>query len=89
MFLDLETGNKLLKTIDQGLRQGGLGIASTLGYFPGATAREMFEIQKLGARYGRFTAVHLRFLRPERQTTEAVGAQENPRQRRLHWAHLR
>lgn len=73
--LDLEKGNKLLETIDEGLRQGGLGIASTLGYFPGATAREMFEIQKVGARYGRFTSVHLRYT-PGTATTEANGAQE-------------
>jgi hypothetical protein len=41
---DLEEGNKLLGLIDEGLRQGALGIASTVGYLPGCTAREMFEI---------------------------------------------
>jgi hypothetical protein len=73
--LDLEQGNRLLATIDEGLRQGALGVASTLGYFPGATAREMFEVQKVGANYGRFTAVHSRYT-PGNVTTEVNGAQE-------------
>lgn len=73
--LTLEQGNKLLRTIDEGLRRGALGVASTVGYFPGATAREMYEVQRVGARYGRFTAVHLRYT-PGTPTTEANGAQE-------------
>jgi len=73
--LDLEEGNKMLEAIDEGLRQGALGVASTVGYLPGATAREMFEVQRVGARYGRFTSVHLRYT-PGTVTTEANGAQE-------------
>jgi hypothetical protein len=73
--LDLEEGNQMLSYIDEGLRQGALGIASTLGYFPGATAREMFEVQKVGANYGRFTSAHLRYT-PGTVTTEPNGAQE-------------
>lgn len=73
--LSLETGNDALGLIDEGLRQGALGIASTVGYYPGATAREMFEVQRVGANYGRFTSVHLRYT-PGTPTTEANGAQE-------------
>ena len=73
--LNLEKGNRMLAYIDDGLRQGALGIASTVGYFPGATAREMFEVQRVGAHYGRPTAVHLRYT-PGTTTTEANGAQE-------------
>jgi dihydroorotase-like cyclic amidohydrolase len=71
----LEQGNKLLSLIDEGLRQGAVGVASTLGYFPGATAREMYEVQKVGANYGRLTAVHSRYT-PGTVTTEVNGAQE-------------
>ena len=71
----LEEGNEMLRLIDDGLRQGALGIASTVGYIPGATAREMFEVQKVGAAYGRPTAVHLRYT-PGTVTTEPNGAQE-------------
>lgn len=73
--LDIENGNRMLEIIDEGLRQGALGIASTVGYMPGATARELYEIQKVGSRYGRPTAVHLRYT-PGTATTEANGAQE-------------
>ena len=73
--LNLDKGNRMLSLIDEGLRQGALGIASTVGYMPGATAREMFEVQRVGAHYGRPTAVHLRYT-PGTPTTEANGAQE-------------
>lgn len=74
-ILDLEGGNNMLQAIDEGLRQGALGVASTIGYLPGATAREMFEVQRVGSLYGRFTSVHLRYT-PGNPTTEANGAQE-------------
>jgi cytosine/adenosine deaminase-related metal-dependent hydrolase len=71
----LEEGNRMLSLIDEGLRQGALGVASTVGYLPGATAREMFEVQRVGANYGRPTSVHLRYT-PGTVTTEPNGAQE-------------
>jgi len=71
----LEEGNRMLAMIDEGLRQGALGVASTVGYIPGATAREMFEVQRVGANYGRPTSVHLRYT-PGTVTTEPNGAQE-------------
>lgn len=71
----LDEGNRMLSIIDEGLRQGAVGVASTVGYIPGATAREMFEVQRVGANYGRPTAVHLRYT-PGTVTTEANGAQE-------------
>ncbi len=73
--LDLDKGNRMLAIIDEGLRQGALGVASTVGYMPGATAREMFEVQRAGANYGRPISVHLRYT-PGTVTTEANGAQE-------------
>jgi dihydroorotase-like cyclic amidohydrolase len=73
--LNIEKGNQMLSLIDEGLRQGAIGVASTVGYIPGATAREMFEVQRVGASYGRPTAVHLRYT-PGTSTTEPNGAQE-------------
>lgn len=72
---DLDEGNRMLEIIDEGLRQGALAVASTVGYIPGCTAREMFEVQRVGALYGRPTSVHLRYT-PGTATTEANGAQE-------------
>ena len=72
----LEEGNKILQVIDEGLRAGGIGIGSTLGYMrDGVTAREMFEVQKLGAKYGRQTGIHFRNT-PGSATGEVNGVQE-------------
>ncbi len=72
----LEQGNEILRIIDKGLQDGGLGIGSTLGYMrDGVTSREMYEVQKVGSRYGRHTAVHTRFT-PDSATFENLGAQE-------------
>jgi cytosine/adenosine deaminase-related metal-dependent hydrolase len=73
--LEVDEINAMLGILDEGLRQGAIGVASTVGYFPGASAREMFEVQRVGARYGRPTSVHLRHT-PGTATTEANGAQE-------------
>jgi hypothetical protein len=72
----LEQGNQILALIDQGLQQGGLGIGSTVGYMrAGVSAREIFELQKLGGLYGRFIAMHFRNT-PGDDTGETNGIQE-------------
>ena len=72
----LEQGNQILALIDQGLQQGGLGIGSTVGYMrAGVSAREIFELQKLGGQYGRFIAMHFRYT-PGDDTGEVNGIQE-------------
>jgi hypothetical protein len=73
--LAIENGNKLLKMIDEGLRQGAIGVASTVGYFPGATARELYQVQKVGGNYGRASFVHTRYT-PGTSTTTVNGIQE-------------
>ncbi len=73
---NLEQGNEILRIIDKGLQDGGIGIGSTLGYMrEGVTTREMYEVQKVAARYGRQTAVHTRFT-PDSATYENLGTQE-------------
>ena len=73
---NLEEGNKILQLLDVGLKEGGLGIGSTLGYMrDGVSAREFFEVQKLAALYGRQTAAHFRYT-PGTDTTETNGVQE-------------
>jgi hypothetical protein len=67
--------DELLAITDEGLSRGALGVASTLGYMPGATASEMFSMQAQAAKYGRATFVHTRNT-PGTATTEPNGAQE-------------
>nr|WP_321398595.1 amidohydrolase family protein [uncultured Desulfobacter sp.] len=72
----LEQGNKILFEMDEGLRLGAIGIGSTLGYMrEGVSAREVFEIQKLGGLYGRQTGMHFRGT-PGNDVEEVNGIQE-------------
>jgi len=72
----LEQGNEILRIIDNGWQDGGVGIGSTLGYMrEGVTTRELYEVQKVAARYGRHTGVHTRFT-PDSATFENLGTQE-------------
>ncbi len=72
----LEQGNKILQEIDKGLQAGAPGIGSTVGYMrEGVSSREMYEVQKVGARYGRPTGAHTRYTLGT-DTTENNGAQE-------------
>ena len=72
----LEQANQILSVLDEGLREGALGVGSTLGYMrDGVSAREMFEVQRLAASYGRLTSVHFRST-PGTDTQEANGLQE-------------
>ena len=70
--------NELMKTLDEGLREGAIGIGSTVGYAQkGITTYEMFETQRTAARYGRPTAVHHRFHPNASTLTETpTGANE-------------
>ena len=72
----LEQGNRILADMDEGLRQGGLGIGSTLGYMrAGVSSRELFELQRLAGKYGRYIDIHFR-LTPGDDVQEVMGIQE-------------
>ena len=73
---DLAQGNEILRIIDAGMAAGALAMGSTLGYMrDGASAREVFEIQRVAGRYGRPSAFHFRYT-PGTDTSEANGIQE-------------
>jgi N-acyl-D-glutamate deacylase len=67
----------ILKLVDEGLKQGALGVGSPVGYMTiGDTAREVIEEQRLAAKYGRFTSIHGRFSSQRTPTTGILGFQE-------------
>ena len=70
--------NTMLANIDEELRAGAVGIASTTGYMAnGVTTLELFNVQKVAANYGRVYASHVRLLGNSNPPTEAtLGAFE-------------
>ena len=73
---NLEQGNQILSLMDEGLRQGGIGIGSTVGYMrQGVSTREIFELQKLAGLYGRQIGMHFRNT-PGNDVQEVNGIQE-------------
>ena len=74
----LEQLNEMLANIDEDLRAGALGIASTTGYMAnGVTTLELFNVQKVAANYDRLYASHVRLLGNSNPPTEAtLGAFE-------------
>lgn len=65
----------ILATIDAGLAAGAIALSSTVGYMPGANARELYEAQRVAAARGRASAVHARYT-PGTDTTTPNGIQE-------------
>ena len=74
----IEQLNEMLANIDEELRAGAVGIASTTGYMGnGVTTLELFNVQKVAANYGRLYASHVRLLGNSNPPTEAtLGAFE-------------
>ena len=74
----VEQMNEILQTLDEGLRQGAIGVGSTIGYAQkGITTYEMFAVQRAAANYDRLTAVHQRFHPSASTPTEQqTGANE-------------
>ena len=73
---NLEQGNEILALLDEGLRQGGIGIGSTVGYMrAGVSTREIYELQKLAGLYGRQIGMHFRGT-PGNDVAEVNGIQE-------------
>jgi len=52
---------EILLSIEQGLKEGGLGIGINAGYAPGYGQKEYFELAKLAAKHGVATYTHVRY----------------------------
>ena len=62
---DLAEGESLqniLALVEQGLKEGGIGIGVTWGYAPGAGMKEMHALWKLAAKYEQPTYTHIQNL---------------------------
>ncbi len=68
---------QILALVEEGLKQGGLGVGITPGYIVDAyTSKEMIGVQKLAGKYGRFSHVHTRFSSQTSPTSAILAFQE-------------
>lgn len=65
----------VLADLRRGLEAGAIGIGITLGYMPGLSAAEVYEMQKLAGLFGRQACVHTRHT-PGDASGEIIGVQE-------------
>ena len=57
-----EQGEQILALVEEGLKQGALGVGYTPGYMvTGARSEAGIGVQKLAGKYGRFVSMHGRF----------------------------
>lgn len=57
-----EQVNKILARVEQGLKEGGIGIGMLAGYAPGFGQKENYLVHKLAVKYGVPTFVHIRYM---------------------------
>ncbi|MDH3692336.1 MAG: hypothetical protein OEU36_23120, partial [Gammaproteobacteria bacterium] len=68
---------KILSLLDEGLKQGALGIGHVPGYMvDGTTPQESYGAQQLAGKYGRFVSLHGRFSSQNPPTTGILGIEE-------------
>ena len=72
-----EEMTKIMSYVDEGLRQGALGVGIPVGYMTtGVTQYELYKYQELAAKYGRVANGHVRFAGIRPPTEGALGIQE-------------
>jgi N-acyl-D-glutamate deacylase len=59
---DDEQTEKILARLEQGLKEGALGIGMLAGYAPGFGQKENYHVHKLAVRHGVPTFVHIRWM---------------------------
>ena len=74
---DQQNLNKVLRILDEELRQGALNLSSTIGYMTnGVTTFEMYKSQEVAGNYGRYTGAHVRFHGSPKNPEASLGFDE-------------
>ena len=72
-----EQMTEIMSIVDEGLRQGALGVGIPVGYMTtGVTQYELYKYQELASRYGRVSNAHVRFAGVRPPTEGLLGVQE-------------
>jgi hypothetical protein len=74
---DKEQMTEIMRLVDEGLRQGALGVGIPVGYMTtGVTQYELYKYQELASKYGRISNAHVRFAGVRPPTGGQLGVQE-------------
>ena len=72
-----EQMTEIMRLVDEGLRQGALGVGIPVGYMTtGVTQYELYKYQELASKYGRISNAHVRFAGVRPPTGGQLGVQE-------------
>ena len=72
-----EQMTEIMSIVDEGLRQGALGVGIPVGYMTtGVTQYELYKYQELASKYGRVSNAHVRFAGVRPPTQGQLGVQE-------------
>ena len=72
-----EEMTQIMAYVDEGLRQGALGVGIPVGYMTtGVTQYEVYKYQELASKYGRISNAHVRFAGVRPPTEGQLGIQE-------------
>jgi N-acyl-D-aspartate/D-glutamate deacylase len=68
---------EILAVLDKNLRQGALGVGTTVGYMADSvSSAELIGLRELTAKYGRFTHDHVRFMSQAAPMSGMIAVQE-------------
>ncbi len=67
---------QIIEKVEQGLKQGGLGIGVNAGYAPGYGHKEYYALAELAAKYKVGTFTHVRFLKGKEPNSAFEAFQE-------------
>jgi hypothetical protein len=75
-FVQPRESRRVLDLVEEGLREGGLGVGMPVGYAPDSNRDEFFEIAKLAKKLGVPVFTHIRYLEPYGPKNSLIGHQE-------------
>jgi hypothetical protein len=75
-FVTPAESGKVLDLVEQGLREGGIGVGMLLGYGPESNADEYFEIARKAKKHGVPVFTHIRYLEPYGPKNSLMAHQE-------------
>jgi N-acyl-D-glutamate deacylase len=75
-FVAPAQSRQVLDLVEQGLREGGIGVGMLLGYAPESNSDEYFEVARLAKKYGAPVFTHIRYLEPYGPRNSLMGHQE-------------